>query len=250
MGCICHGGPLVCRREGLRAREGLCARGSCPSIVMGSLCPHRGSSRRGVFLCHGGWCHRGSLCWKDAIPLQTPYGYGAPRSLLGLLPWKSLCPWGACAIVGDVCDNYVGVCVLGGFLARGSSVLGNLSLGFSAIIGDLSSWVPYARGAWGGNSPEGQPAWSICGPIPWQSSDPALWSVTLEWVTARMEWEERGHLGEQEQDGGPCLCLLSPHERVHLRVSLSPTCPSCAVPICSFLFRVDPEIFPGKTPGG
>lgn len=54
----------------------------------------------------------------------------------------------------------------------------------------------------------------------------------------------------QECECGPCLCFLSPLECVHLCVSLSPTCPSCAAPICSFLFCVDPNIFPGKKQGG
>lgn len=53
----------------------------------------------------------------------------------------------------------------------------------------------------------------------------------------------------QEQDCGPCLCLLSPtREYVHLCICFITHLPILCAHLCSFLFSVDPKIFPGKKP--
>ena len=91
------------------------------------------------------------------------------------------------------------------------------------------------------SAPHG-PSW---GPISWpQHSDPQLLAVTPG--MGELVQEQGGE--RAGEDCGPCLCRLSPLECVHLCISLSPTCPSCAVPICSFLSSVwIPKFSQGKS---
>lgn len=153
-GCICPGDSL-CHCEGLGVREGfLSLWGSCQSsVIMSSLCHHSGSSRHWGVSVSWGLVSLGFCVFEGPCPITE-----FPRMKAFLCHFwdfigKPCALWGPCASVGDICDSYVGICVLPGLLSLGLPLFWGaavprqppLIMGFSVITGVLSLWVGCPR---------------------------------------------------------------------------------------------------------
>lgn len=133
-------------------REGcLSLWGSCQfSVIMSSLCHHRGSSRHWDVSVSWGLVSLGFCVFEGPCPItEFPRMKGFLCHFWDFIG-KPCALWGPCASVGDICDNYVGICVLPGLLSLGLPLFWGaavprqppLIMGFSVITGVLSLSMP------------------------------------------------------------------------------------------------------------
>lgn len=106
-------------------REGcLSLWGSCQfSVIMSSLCHHRGSSRHWDVSVSWGLVSLGFCVFEGPCPItEFPRMKGFLCHFWDFIG-KPCALWGPCASVGDICDNYVGICITRASVTGASSVL-------------------------------------------------------------------------------------------------------------------------------